>query len=349
MGDNIVTEHIHILLYHRSKVSDKVLNILHEVWIDIILKTSDTIVVLNESSACSLFHDVEHMLTVAHGVEECRKGTKVLCAASKVEQVRVNTLQLVHNGTHVLDAVSELDTKSLLYDTHECMTVHHCAEVIHTIGECKSLWISIRLTHLLYTTVNISKMRVYAADGLAVEYSLQAKHTVSRGVLGTDVNNKILLAEEHVLLCGELSIAIERVLVAIVCLHVILCGIHIVCKIVVLAERIALEVVPQIQPAHIAVSQELDAQEVVDLTFKYLANLPQMHCCRQHVVVTSGLGNLLYTDALVRLSVFKNVDTSESFLSEVLAYYSNKVVEMFLILQLCHTFDKAVITEFYVF
>ena len=62
VGDDIVTEYVHVLLYHWSEVSDKVLYILYEVRINVILQASDTVVVLNESSARSLFHNVEHVL-----------------------------------------------------------------------------------------------------------------------------------------------------------------------------------------------------------------------------------------------------------------------------------------------
>ena len=69
------------------------------------------------------------MLTVTHTVEESRQGTEVLGARSKEEQVVVDTLQLVHDGADVTDAVAELNAHSFLDDTDEGVTMVHGAEI----------------------------------------------------------------------------------------------------------------------------------------------------------------------------------------------------------------------------
>ena len=48
------------------------------------------------------------------------------------------------------------------------------------------------------------------------------------------------------------------------------------------------------------------------------------------------------------LGILKNVDTTEAFLTEVLAYNSNKLIEMLVVLQLRHLGAKVVKAEFFV-
>ena len=66
MGDDVVAEHVDILLDNGLHILDEVLHVLHEVGVNIVLQTTDTVVVLNQASARGLLHAVEHVLTVAH-------------------------------------------------------------------------------------------------------------------------------------------------------------------------------------------------------------------------------------------------------------------------------------------
>ena len=105
MSNHVVTEYVEVLLNHRTEILAEGLHVLNEVRVDICLKATDTVVVLDQTATSGLLHDVQYVLTVAHAVEECGQGTQVLCGTAKIEQVRVDTLQLVHDGTDVADAV----------------------------------------------------------------------------------------------------------------------------------------------------------------------------------------------------------------------------------------------------
>ena len=94
--------------------------------------------------------------------------------------------------------------------------------------------------------------------------------------------------------------------------------------------------------------QELDAVEVEHLALQYVGYLPQSAYSGQHGLSVHGLGHLLHAGALMVVCVFQNVDTSESLFAEILADNGNKVVEMLLILQLCHLRGKVLKTEFFV-
>ena len=118
------------------------------------------------------------MFAVAHTVEHTRECAQVLCAARCVEQVVVDALQLVHNGTNVLNALRKLYAHSLFDDAYQCVAVHHRREVVHTVGQCECLRVGVRFAHLLYTAVNVAEVWVDALHVLAIEHGLQAQYTV---------------------------------------------------------------------------------------------------------------------------------------------------------------------------
>ena len=176
--NHVVAEHVEILLNHRAQILAELLGVLHKLRVDVGLESADAVVVLDESSAGCLLHHVEHVLAVAHAVEEGGQGAEVLCRTAEVEQVRVDTLELVHDGAYVVYAVCELNAHALLYHAHESVAVHHGREVVQTVGQGESLRIGHALPHLLDAAVDIAEVRIHALHLLAVENGLQAEHTV---------------------------------------------------------------------------------------------------------------------------------------------------------------------------
>ena len=132
--DDVVAKHIHILLNHRTQILHQVLAVLHEVRVDIVLKSTYSIIVLDESAAGGFLHHVEHVLAVAHSIKEGGQRAQVLGTAGGEQQVAVQTLQLVHDGADVMDAVGELYAHRLLNHTYQCMALLHGTEVVKTIG-----------------------------------------------------------------------------------------------------------------------------------------------------------------------------------------------------------------------
>ena len=65
------------------------------------------------------------MLTITHTIEHTREGTQVLSDTRGIEQVGIETLQLIHDRTDVLDAVCEFYLHRLLDDTYQSVTVLH--------------------------------------------------------------------------------------------------------------------------------------------------------------------------------------------------------------------------------
>ena len=93
--------------------------------------------------------------------------------------MRVDTLQLIHDSTDIVDTVAELNAHTLLYHANKSVAVHHSREIVQAVGQGESLRIGHALPHLLNTTVDISEVRINTLHLLAVEHSLQTEHTVS--------------------------------------------------------------------------------------------------------------------------------------------------------------------------
>ena len=140
------------------------------------------------------------MLTITHTIKHTRQGTQILSHTRGIEQVGVETLQLIHNRTDVLDAVCQFHLHGLFDHTHEGMTMLHGTQVVQTVGQCQRLGIGHTFPHLLDSTMDIAEMRIDALHGLTVEHCLQAKHTVGGRVLGTDVDHIVIRTKEFVLL-----------------------------------------------------------------------------------------------------------------------------------------------------
>ena len=65
MSNDVVAKDIHILLNHRAQILAQLLTVLDEVRIDVVLKSTYSIIVLDKTSTSGLLHHVKHMLTVA--------------------------------------------------------------------------------------------------------------------------------------------------------------------------------------------------------------------------------------------------------------------------------------------
>ena len=196
--------------------------------------------------------------------------------------------------------------------------------------------------------MDITEVRIDALHGLTIDDSLQTEHTVGRWVVRTDVDYVVILIEATLLGSYQVTILAQAVLYGEIILRLIgareLVGLR--AHVEVLAERIALEVGAEEETAHVWVTQELDADEIEYFTLQQVSYLPEIDDCRDDVRTIHLLGDGLDRDALIVLSVLKDIDTSETFLTEVFTDDGNKVVEMLLVLQLRHLRGEIVKTQF---
>ena len=275
VSDDIIAKHIHILLNGRTQILHQILTVLDEVRIDVVLQATYSIIVLNQASTCGLLHDVQHVLTVTHTIQHTCESAKVLSHTRGVEQVRVETLKLVHDGTDILDAVGKLNAHTFLNHTHQSMAMLHGSQIVKTICQSQCLGIAHALPHLLNRTMDIAQVRIDALDGLTVQHRLQTKHTMSSGVLRTDVDHIVVRTEQLVLLALQITVLVKVELQTVVGLYIILQRILII-KLPVLAEGIALEIIAEEETAHIRMPEEHDAVEVIDLALQEISNTPDM-------------------------------------------------------------------------
>ena len=91
-------------------------------------------------------------------------------------------------------------------------------------------------------------------------------------------------------------------------------------------------------------TKELDAVEVEHLALEQVGHLPYIrHGRYDKVGLTHLLGQQLHTGALVGVGVLKDIDTSQSLLAaEVLSDDGDEIVEMLLLLEVCHFGGKLV-------
>ena len=228
------------------------------------------------------------------------------------------------------------------------MAVHHRRKIVQTVGQCQCLWIGHVLPHLLDTTVDITEVWIDALHSLTINNSLQSEHTVGRWVVRTNVDNIVVLIKATLLCSNEMSIFAQGILHGEVILWLIGTR-ELVClrtHIEVLAQWIALEIGAEEKTAHIWVTQELDADKIEHLTLQEVSHLPKVNNCRNHITAIHLLGDGLYRAALAGLSILENIDTSETFLTEVFTDDGNKVVEMLLVLQLRHFRGEIIKTQF---
>ncbi len=151
---------------------------------------------MNQTAARRLLEDVEHLLAVAEAVEEGRQGAHVHAEAGEEEQVRVDALQLVHDGADVLHALRDLDAQTLLDAHAEGVAVLRGPEVVEAVGQRQRLGVGQALAHLLDAAVDVAAVDVELADNLTLERDAEAQHAVRGGVLGTDVDDVLALVEQ---------------------------------------------------------------------------------------------------------------------------------------------------------
>ena len=163
------------ILAHRH---DEFLHAFLEIGVNIVSQTTNHIVVENQTTTASFFKDVENEFAVAETIKERRCRTHILAQAREEEQVRVNTLQFIHDGTNHLHTIAHFHSHGLLNASAKSVTVLHRTEIVHTVGERKRLRISQFFTDFLNTAVNIAEVWIDFRNRFTVNARTEVQHTV---------------------------------------------------------------------------------------------------------------------------------------------------------------------------
>ena len=99
----------------------------------------------------------------------------------------------------------------------------------------------------------VAQVRINLLNDLAVEQSLQSQHSVSGGMLRTNVYHKVVVGEQRVVLFHQTALLVKAVLAAVAWLVVVVEGVAFN-RLIVFAKRIAAEVAAQIESAHIGMA-----------------------------------------------------------------------------------------------
>ena len=276
LRDDVARENLVVLAQHGTHVGDELLDLAHEIGMDVGLHAADGVVSLDQAAAGGLLQDVEHLLAVAETVEEGRQRAHVHAQAGEEEQVRINALQLVHDRADVLHALRHLDAQPL-FDAHaEGVAVLRRPEVVETVRQGEGLGIGQLLAHLLDAAVDVAAVHVEFFNDLAFERHAEAQHAVRGRVLGTDVDDVLLLLEKHVAPAYETAVGLQLEGRGAVLRHLVAHAERVRCRIVVLAQGMSHPIVAQVQPPHVGMVQKTDAEVVERLALVQLGGPPQV-------------------------------------------------------------------------
>ena len=235
-----------VFLEFRTHVLYELLDLFHEVRMDVGLDPSDPVVGLDKPSSGGLFQYVQDFLPVPEAEEEHLKRAHVLAQAGDEQQMRVNPLQLVHYCPYIFDPFGNLQSHGFFYAHAKGMAVLHRAQIVKPVGESESLRVSHCLTELFDSSVDISAVYVQLLDDFPFERDPEAEHAVRSRMLRPDIDHIFLVFEKRVPfqdIASVLGHDIARgIIVGFLVLHVEGIEGHVI----VLAQRIAFPVIPEV-------------------------------------------------------------------------------------------------------
>ena len=202
------------------------------------------------------------------------------------------THQLVHHQADELGAAGHLDAEGLLDAHAHAVTVDVGGHVVHALGVEEHLGIGQALTHLLDAAVDVSADDVDLLHRLAVEAGTVAHHAVGGRVLRADVDNILVVLKDLALHLLDLTVLVLDPAAGVVLVGLVLETQGVAGGVVVLAQGVTHPVVAQEHAAHVGVTDEDDAIEVIHLALLEVGHGPQVHNAVQHGILTVGGGDL---------------------------------------------------------
>ena len=250
--------------------------------------------------------------------------------------MRVDTLQLVHDGANHLHAVAHLDA-CCLFDGHaQCVAALHGTQIVHAVGQGKRLRIGIALVEFFDASVDVAQLRVHLLDAFALEGYAEVEHAVCGGVLRAYVHHVVIGGKDDVLGLGDAAVGIAVVFHGGVAEHLVL---HVqgvlLLGLVVLAHGISHPVFTQEHAAHVLMAEEAYAVEVEHFALVDVGDGPKVgHGGYEGGVAVGTYG--LDVFAASGLGAPQVVDASEAFLAPVHTGDELEEVHLFLVAHAFH-------------
>jgi hypothetical protein len=168
--------------------------------------------------------------------------------------------------------VTAVRDKGFFYAKAESVAVDGTRKVVETFCQMKNLRVSACLTHLLDTSVDVSKVWIHLLYDLSVERDAQVKHTMGCRVLRTYVYDILVLTEKLRRFSDQITVFIECDGRAILhCLDGLVFQrnwVEFRIRVVVFSERETVPVCTQEETTEVWVTDKTNAEEVVCLSFK---------------------------------------------------------------------------------
>ena len=277
LRNDVSCKHVVVFVQDAAQVWDELFDFLLEVGGDVGLHAANRVVIHDEASAAGSFEDVENLFTVAEAVEEGGQCAEIHCQTGVEKQVRVDALQLVHDGTDVLHTFAYLYAHGL-FDTHtQGMAVLVSAQVVQTVGQRQCLRVCKAFAHLFDTPVDISAVGIDFFDDFTFQRYAETHYAVGCGVLGTDVHHIFVIAEELRFLVLYRSVRVQFQFGGGINRFLIVHAQRVLCfRVVVFTHRMPYPVVAQVEAAYVGVPYEYHAVEVEHFTLQKVCRFPDV-------------------------------------------------------------------------
>ena len=191
--------------------------------------------------------------------------------------MRVDTLQLIHNGTDVLHTFADLNAHGF-FNTHtQCVTILMCTQIVQAVCQSQRLRVGEAFIHFLDTPVDITAVRINLTNDFTFQRNTETHYTMSSRVLRTDVDYIFFFAEQFRLFVLDGSVRVQFYFLSrIKRLFIGHAQWVILFRIVILTHWITYPIVTQIKPAHVRMTDKGDTIIIENFTFVEVGYLPDV-------------------------------------------------------------------------
>lgn len=206
--DTIVCQHLLGLVDTVAELSSPLVDVVKKTDRNILVNTAgahvggvetgtgDTLVEFLESWSVLIPNQVplatyHELLSLLKTPKEGSQSTNIHSVREDGHQVVENSSDLAKQGSDKLGSLGDLDIEKLLDTESKALLVGHHGDVVESVEVGESLEVGLVLDQLLGTSVKQTDVRIGSDDLLAIELENQTQHTVSGGMLRTEVDRVV--------------------------------------------------------------------------------------------------------------------------------------------------------------
>src|SRR5690606_29852832 len=168
-------------------------DVLLETFIEVVANAADPQGVVEHAGARQLLEDVEQAFPFAEGVEEGGHSAQVQGERAKPEQVAGDALHFAHDDPDVLGALGHFDAHQLFRRHHVSPLAGDGREVVGAVAVGDDHLHRAPFRDLFEAAVQVADVRLERQNPLAVNTQQEPQHPVRAGVLGSHVDEELVL------------------------------------------------------------------------------------------------------------------------------------------------------------